>query len=366
MKKWQFGVALTLVFFVALFFRIFISLLGSNYDFESYLIVGEILNAGGNVYEQTTRYNYAPIWMNIIQILYTIADANPIIFRYLLIILLSSADYGIFIFLLRKYGWKPSLIFIFNPVSIIITGYHNQFDNLAIFIGFIAVTLLQDNFEKPLTIKSYFGLFLLGISISTKHVLFFIPIWLMVKYKTLPAKLLVASIPIIIFALTFMPYWKDSSNEIISNVFLYKSYKNSLFYYFPVNFITHSEIIWLSILTAFAFLLASRDNVETVLNYLTVLVLTSPAITNQYLAIPVSYLATHINLFGFLYFLTSTIHLSMDYDGLYLYKIGTPLSRSIAYTLSTILLLSSFIFTNKKSILINKLMEIFERKSKAG
>ena len=40
---------------------------GYNYDFESYRLVADVLSAGGNVYRETSRYNYAPLWSSILQ-----------------------------------------------------------------------------------------------------------------------------------------------------------------------------------------------------------------------------------------------------------------------------------------------------------
>ncbi len=41
--------------------RFFAMSFGSNYDFESYCIVGEIAGKYRNVYAETSRYNYAPV-----------------------------------------------------------------------------------------------------------------------------------------------------------------------------------------------------------------------------------------------------------------------------------------------------------------
>jgi hypothetical protein len=43
--------------------RIWVSTLGYNFDFESYAVVASIIDSGGNVYAETHRYNYGPVWM---------------------------------------------------------------------------------------------------------------------------------------------------------------------------------------------------------------------------------------------------------------------------------------------------------------
>lgn len=45
--------------------RFFVMQLGHNYDFESYMIVGDIVSKGGNVYAETYRYNYGFVFFFI-------------------------------------------------------------------------------------------------------------------------------------------------------------------------------------------------------------------------------------------------------------------------------------------------------------
>ena len=47
--------------------------LGHNYDFESYCVVGEIAGNLKNVYANTVRYNYGPIFFMIQGTLYRLA-----------------------------------------------------------------------------------------------------------------------------------------------------------------------------------------------------------------------------------------------------------------------------------------------------
>ena len=99
------------IFICVLFFgvalRFFVMSFGFNFDFESYCIVGDIVVRMRNVYSETGRYNYAPIFSLIQGILYWISSFSPNridTYRVLIVILLTGVDLGITYFILQKYG----------------------------------------------------------------------------------------------------------------------------------------------------------------------------------------------------------------------------------------------------------------------
>ena len=47
---------------IGIILRYIMMSIGYNYDFESYCIVGEIAGNFGNVYAQTDRYKYSPLF----------------------------------------------------------------------------------------------------------------------------------------------------------------------------------------------------------------------------------------------------------------------------------------------------------------
>ncbi len=44
-----------------------VSSLGHTYDFDSYRLVANAITYGKNVYAWTPRYNYGPVWFNLLQ-----------------------------------------------------------------------------------------------------------------------------------------------------------------------------------------------------------------------------------------------------------------------------------------------------------
>lgn len=314
------------VVFIGVGLRLLVSSLGHNYDLDSFRIVAEIVGRGGNVYAETARYNYGPVWFGILGAFDWGAGLSggnrEAMFRVVLVCFLTLVDLGIAWALLREKGRLVACLFFLNPISILITGYHNQFDNLALLLGFGAVMVMQDRFEERVDRRKLLGLGLLGLSLMTKHILFAFPLWLAVKQKGWEQKALVLAVPVVIFGLGFLPFWGEGQSGIIENVFLYDSRHNQIFYrlFIPVLIrpILSSSILWLAMLVVFAFLYRRKRVFENLLFYTCVLTAFSPAIANQYLVIPLPFLSVFPNLISLAYTGLGTVHLLNDNDGLHL------------------------------------------------
>lgn len=218
--------AITIVAGIGL--RLLAALQGDNYDMESWWIVSEGIRSGESVYTATHRYNYGPIWAYIIGGLrYLSALSGPdTITRLHLFITgsLSLADVGIGL-LLASWG-SPWLfpLFLLNPISVIVTGYHIQFDNLAILIGLVGWARFVGGSTTRDTILA--GL-IFGSSLATKHLFIVFLAW--VPFLTIKRekaqRLLFASTSLKVFLLSFVPFAFDpaSLEGMKRNVFQYVS-----------------------------------------------------------------------------------------------------------------------------------------------
>jgi hypothetical protein len=318
--------------------RLLVATCGHDYDMDSWQIMADIADRGDNVYASTERYNFAPGWFHILHVLNVLAGHNPHVFRYFVAGFLGLGDAGIFFILWRQFGRLAACWFFLNPISIIVSGYQCNFDNLAILLGLLAVLLMGDEFDQPINRRKFLGLFVLGLSLVMKHVFFAFPFWLAVKQKGMLQKLVVILAPIFIFALSFVPYWPGGSQGIIQNVFLYRSYTTEFFYrmFLPlfVQYMFNSKMVWFFLLVVFAFIYRQKNTIEFLLLYTCVLVAVSPANINEYLAIPGPFVATHLNPFTILYTAVGTFHLLVDFNGLHL----TGLSRTICIDIAIYLL----------------------------
>ncbi|HTY86363.1 MAG TPA: hypothetical protein VMB80_02775 [Candidatus Acidoferrum sp.] len=314
--------------------RLLAATCGQDYDMDSWQLVAGIADRGENVYASTDRYNFAPGWFHILHGLSVLSGHNPIVFRYLVAGFLSLADAGIFFFLWRRFGRLAACWFFLNPISIIVSGYQCNFDNVAVLLGLLAAGLMRDNLDQPLNRRKFLGLFLLGLSLVIKHVFFAFPFWLAVKQKGMLPKLVVILVPVALFALSFVPYWPAGSQGIVQNVFHYRSFTNEFFYrmFLPqfVQFMFGSQAVWFFLLVLFAFMYRQKNTVESLLLYTCVLVAASPANINEYLAIPGAFVATHLNPFSILYTAVGTLHLLVDVNGFHLTSLSSTVWIDIA------------------------------------
>jgi hypothetical protein len=305
------------VIFLGLTARMWVATLGHNYDMDSWYIAADIARHGGNVYAETTRYNYGPAWFQIIHLLDVLAGHQREVLRYLITGLLSLVDVGLFLFLSRRFGPVAGVLYFLNPISIIVTGYHCQFDNLAILLGLLSMQWLGDNFDQPVNGRKFAGLLLLGLSLIVKHLFFVFPFWLAVKQKGFVQKIIILVVPIACFLLSFSPYWAGGREGIMQNVFGFNDYLTEYFYQSCVPLVIQSHCdsrgIWHVLLIVFAFVCRKRNGFESLLVYTGVLVAFSPRTVNEYFAIPVALVAVFPSVPFALFTALATFHLFADH-----------------------------------------------------
>ncbi len=302
---------------------------GHNFDFESYCIVGELAASGNNVYAFTSRYNYGPIWFILLGTFWKLAAGNILLFRIFIVSTLTLCDFLIAKLISQKAGNFWGLIFFLNPISLIITGYHNQFDNIAVLFGAYAVSCLEKSAdERDFKAADIYGTILLSFSLITKHILFAFPLWVLLNKKIdARKKFLYAFIPPLIFLISFIPYWAEGSQGILNNVFLYKSFNN-----FPLlglgvfnhlgMFLPYQKYICLPafivLMVGCAYCFRREEIYDLFLLYIIALVCFSSAIANQYIVIPCMALIILLRKKSALYFLLGLLFLSLNKNGLHI------------------------------------------------
>lgn len=293
---------------------------GFNYDLISYGIVSDVFAAGGNVYAETERYNYGPAWFLILGAVRAIAHltADPDgSFRLGIVAVLTLADLAIALMLERRFGAAAALIFFLNPVSMIITGYHNQFDNVAIAAGLAAVLAYQGaEGGRGGRRRRIAALCLLGLSLTVKHIFFALPLWLAFRAGSRRDRALAAGLPVAIFVASFLPFARTGWQGILHNVFLYKSFNNGLVTRLLHDAAVPPALVLVLGLAATGWLLRKRPLFESALLYLVLLVILAPAMANQYLAIPMPAVAAAMNPAYAVYLLTAFLIVLSNVDGL--------------------------------------------------
>lgn len=326
-RRWPWT-ALVVLGVLGVALRLQISLYGYNNDLFAYHIVAGIIEEGGNVYAETHRYNYGPIWFHFLDLFRSIAAFFPspaLVFRTLISLFLSGVDVALFAVLYRRFGLGAATYFLLHPVSIIISGYHRQFEGFALLLGLLAALAFDGAARRGLDRTKGAGLGALTASLATKHLLFAYSFWLAVKERRLRDRLVVLFLPPILFFLSFLPYWSEGKEGIIEHVFLYESFANAplLQGWFP-PLLAALVPAWLPFLAALvlgAWTFRDLDATRSLLFYCALLVVFAPALANQQLVIPVLFVVVYRNPFTILYSGIASLHLLIDSDGLRMFSL---------------------------------------------
>jgi hypothetical protein len=198
--------------FAAVALRIWASTLGYNDDFLTWSKVAILMAAGENVYA-SVFCTWGPIWPEILRLIKwadTTLRVNA--FHTSIASFLTVVDISIAIILAQLGGYVPAIVFLLCPVSILITGYHSQIDNLAILFGLLSWYVLR---STPSVTDSGRGQIvlaavLMGISLATKHVMLFFPVWILFWCgRPLTQRIIYCLLSYTLAAAAFVPFATD-------------------------------------------------------------------------------------------------------------------------------------------------------------
>lgn len=310
-------VASTAVILIGMALRLWAAAQGHNFDVESYAIVARIMAEGGNVYNETPRYNYGPVWFHVLHALDLLGPSGPQALRWKVATFLTLVDVGIFAFLVHRYSVTVGCLFFLNPVSVLITGYHSQFDNLAVLVALLAVAHFDPTAGR---LNRWICMAALGLSLTVKHLLFVFPFWLALKERTWSGRLVVLLTPVLLFLLSFLPYLPLGAVGIAVNVFLYRSKDNGPLWstILPDNVLLAAPMtaFFIVALLALGWWVRRKSPLESLHYYLIGLVAFTSAMANQYLAICIPALAVRWNWVFALYSLAGGVYLAVHRSGL--------------------------------------------------
>lgn len=107
-----------------------------RWDIQSYRLVAERLNSGGDVYDLISRYPYLPLQMWVFAAAERLEAITPLSFLFWVKLPAIVADTALTALVggcaaaLGRRTLAPALAFTYalNPVSLLVTGFHGQFD----------------------------------------------------------------------------------------------------------------------------------------------------------------------------------------------------------------------------------------------
>lgn len=183
--------------------------------------VAKIFLQGGNPYQSLWFATYPPINYYIETATLFLSNLSSIPFHILAKIWPNLADIitGLILYkLLLKQNVRPiyasiwSLVFLLNPISIIISSAHGQIDAIPSMLVLLSISLTN----------SFWGALLLGIAIAIKpNPLMFLPLFLVCKKSNFKQKILFALISLAPILISVIPFLLQGNYQILTNVFGY-------------------------------------------------------------------------------------------------------------------------------------------------
>ena len=208
------------IFFLALIIRLICLYLFrnvTNYDSQSYLQVGELTLKGINIYPNIANLHhpYLPFFLYLEAMAVYFGQSKIIVITIIKFINIIF-DLGILylVYLLSKKNLKTTFLYAVNPVTILVTILHGQFDVIPIF--FILLTIYL--FKKKKGLLSILS-FSFAILTKTWPILFFIPFARKIKNKKLI--ILIVFFPIL-FVTIYIWLFKSSLINISKTLIYYQ------------------------------------------------------------------------------------------------------------------------------------------------
>ena len=294
-----------------------------NYDNRSWEIAGEIALRGGNIYQESQRYTSSPIWFWLIGLLKKAQTFFPALgLGFFVRAFLTGIDLltlGVLLALADRQRISraaTAVFFYLNPVSFLLTGYHGQFENLALF--FLLVGLWgYFYFEKRTVLKTAWLWVFSSAGLITKHIIFYETLAALrfsVKKTWVQAVLFLLSCAA--FFAVFLPYWKEGGEAIIRNVFLYSSYPMD--YGISTFFrTTWLKYLFIAGLFVYPLLLTSKDLVKRLLLCALFFLVFTTGFGNQYLVLPIALGALRPSKGFLIYTFAATLYLLGDQTNIY-------------------------------------------------
>lgn len=267
--------------------RIYFILNGSDIaDVHSLHEMGKITLKGANPYILLNYNTYPPLALYLQTITIQLSQFFNIPFYILIKLWPNLADLltglMIFWFLIKK-GTSVfsatiwSLIFLLNPISIIISSAHGQIDSIPTVLVIAAILILQFKSSK---IYIFVGALLLGFAISIKpNPLILIPVFLILLYKRTNLLTKAVFIFLTLTPITFLllPFLENNFQFVLAKLFNYPGSSDfglsavlkTLYFYHNATYslpyidelLMNSKIIFLIIFILFAVVFRNSKNI---------------------------------------------------------------------------------------------------------
>lgn len=290
----------------------------SNFDFNVWLVASQSLLDGNNPYA-LGQFNYGPTWLGLITgFQFLSSDTSQ--FRLFIEIFLTAIDLGIAFVLLKKHYTLAAIVFFLSPITIAISGQHQQIDNVAILVALLATLLVVRSQTSRLAAADWAGVFLLGFSLSIKHVFLLLPVWWFLRPGPIRKRLLYLIGPYVVFGVSLLYPFLSAQNTVTRTMIEYSGANNTpvLYFLLPDQLMVwvgswEGPKVFFAVALVFCGYLFRRVRLfEFTLLYTLCAVVFSWSIVNQYLAVPVAAMAIWMNAGFLVWMLLASVYLLGD------------------------------------------------------
>ena len=296
--------------------RMWAQSLPGNWDFGQWVNVSNAALAGVDPYA-TYGYNYPPPWLAVLTG-FQAAATDDAQFRLMIAMLLTLTDVGIFLLLVRRGYLLAGVLFILSPISIAISGQHQQVESIALFLAFAGALMLSGRSQRPISGVDWVAALLIGLSLAFKPVFLLFPLWLLIRRGPLARRLLLGAVPFAVLGVSVLAaFLAYPPAEVIQRIFGHGGTNNAPL----INVLVPNQlapwvievggpkVIFVVLLLLSAWLFRSLDVFEMSLAYTVGAVLFAWAMANQYLLTPMAAVAVYLNIGFMVWLLLSTIYL---------------------------------------------------------
>ena len=282
--------------------RLWAQTLPGNYDFHLWELSSSAVLDGHDPYA-LYGYNYPPMWLAVIAAVKALTGSE-VGFRLGISLILCVVDIGISLLLAKRGYLLPACLFLLSPITIAISGQHQQIDAIAIVLAFGALFIASPGSTNRIQPVDLVAVALLGLSLSFKEVFLVLPLWIAMRTGSWQRRLLYLIVPYVIVAACLgAAMLRYSSHEVIHYVLQHSGANNSPLVWtfvpsqFAPWFLSHSggKVLFLVLLVAAGWLFRRMPLFETGLLYTITAVMLSWAVVNQYLASPMAAVAVYLN-----------------------------------------------------------------------
>lgn len=343
-----------------------------NYDIIAFLQDVKLFNEGKNIYLYQTAYNYSPFIFYIIGIIGLIHSTIKIFpYEFVHRSIISFIDVFSLLVLLslaktkRLSPTKTALLFFLNPVSIIISGRHGQFDNIVVLFLLLALVVYyqQDVVKRYGKLKM---LILLTASVLVKHILVYqvLLIWsFILKNKGKAAKMFLFTV--VVFLLSLLPFIFDAPKQIVKQVFFYGGAGTHYGIPYFLNFLCLDcewkktvlqayKYIFIIMLFTFSFFVRQRDLARSCLLAILFFFTFTSGIATQYFIIPIALGALFPTKWFYLYSAITTLFFLGTIEEFDLLAFKT-------FTFNTVWLFATLWFVSEIMIALPPLRKFYKR-----